>query len=76
MSASVAFSDVETMLKHCADGYTLRIATHYRIVKYNGKVFRSLPKHDTIELGHLRKMVRYLEISRDCANNFLPLWSH
>ena len=45
----------------------MRLATHSRVVAFNGKVYRGLPKHDEIELGHIRKMVRYLEIDRDCA---------
>ncbi|HVM93592.1 MAG TPA: hypothetical protein VMT67_12310 [Terriglobales bacterium] len=67
MSASAAFADVKRMLDDCAKGYTWRLANHSRVVIYNKKVYRSLPKFDDIELGHIRKMVRYLEISQDCA---------
>ena len=67
MSASVAFADVKKMLDGCAPGYTLRLANHSRVVTYNNKVYRTLPKSDNIELGHIRKMVRHLEINRECA---------
>jgi len=73
MSASVLFKDVEAMLKQCAEGSTWRVATHFRIVKYNNRVFPALPKHDSIELGHIRKMIRYLGIDRDCAKKILPV---
>jgi hypothetical protein len=69
MSASATYADVERMLKECAKGHTVRLATHSRVVSYNGKVYRALPKFDKIELGHIRKMVRYLEIDQDCARS-------
>ncbi len=36
------------------------------MVKYRGLVFPTLPKHATIELGHIRKMVRHFSI-QECA---------
>jgi len=73
MSASAPFKDVEAMLKECAKESVWRLATHSRVVSFNGKTYRSLPKHDSIELGHLRKMIRYLGINQDCAKKFLPI---
>ena len=73
MSLSASFRDVERMLKDCAPEFTLRLATHSRVVKYNGKVYPSLPKHKDIELGHIRKMIQYLGIDRDCASKHLPI---
>jgi hypothetical protein len=67
MSASVAYSDILRMLEKCAVGSNVRLATHSRVVSYNGKVFRDLPKFQNIELGHIRKMVRHLGIDPDCA---------
>jgi hypothetical protein len=72
MSASVAFGDVERMLEKCAAGFTLRLATHSRVVVFNGRTYPSLPKFDKIELGHIRKMVRHLQINRDCASKYVP----
>ena len=67
MSASASFDDVKRMLDDCAPGYTIRLANHSRVVTYNGKVYRALPKHKTIELGHIHKMIRYLGINQTCA---------
>ena len=60
------------MLKRCADGYEIRTATHHRIVNYDDQTFRTLPKHDNIELGHIRSMVRHLGIDRECASESIP----
>lgn len=72
MSASVSFRSVSKMLEDCAPGAMVRLATHSRVVEYNGKVYRKLPKHDNIELGHIRKLIRNLEIDRDCAAKHIP----
>ena len=72
MSATAHYSDVQRMLEECAPGSTIRLATHSRVVTHNGKVYRSLPKFDNLELGHIRKMVRYLEIDRECAKRHVP----
>jgi hypothetical protein len=66
MSASIGFDEVKKMLDECASGYTIRLANHSRVVKFNGKLYRTLPKFKEIELGHVRKMVRHFEI-KDCA---------
>ena len=67
MSASAAFADIKKMLDECAPGHTLRLANHSRVVTYNNKLYRTLPKFDNIELGHIRKMVRHLGINQECA---------
>jgi len=72
MSASTSFSQVEKMLKECAPGYTIRLATHSRVIQFGGKVFRAFPKHDPVENGHIRKLVRTLGISTACASKRLP----
>ncbi len=55
------------MLESCAPGYSIRLANHSYVVKYNGLVYPSLPKFKNIELGHVRKMVRHLGIDWNCA---------
>ncbi len=72
MSASAAFSTIEKMLKDCAPGSTVRLANHSRVVHFAGRAYPSLPKFDNIEHGHIRKLVRYLGISVDCAAKHLP----
>jgi hypothetical protein len=72
MSVSADFSDIEKMLKKCAPGYTVRVTTHSRQVRFEGKVYPSLPKHKAIEHGYIRKLVSFLGISIDCASRHLP----
>jgi hypothetical protein len=57
------------MLEKCAPGSSIRLANHYRMVYFNGKTFRQLPKFQDIELGWVRKMVRHLGIDSDCAKS-------
>ena len=72
MSASTSLSQVLKMLDQCAPGYTIRLATHSRVIQFGNKVYRTFPKHDPMENGHIRKMVRYLGISLSCASKHLP----
>ena len=72
MSASAAYSQIEKMLQDCAPGSSVRLANHSRVVSYGELTYRSLPKFDSIEYGHIRKMVRFLYISEDCAHKHLP----
>ena len=67
MSASVRQADVFRMLDECAAGHTKRRGTHCWLVTYRGKTYRSLPDYAEIEFGHVRKMVRFLGIDKDCA---------
>jgi len=39
---------------------------------YNGKVYRNFPKHENIELGHIRKLIPNLEINGDYAAKYIP----
>jgi hypothetical protein len=72
MSASTAFSQVEKMLKECAPGSVIRLATHSRVIHFGNKVYRNFPKHDPVENGHIRKLIRFLEIKHACASKHLP----
>ena len=58
------------MLEKCAQGFDIRRTTHGYRVKWNGKLFPDLPKHDPVQIGHVRKMVRHLGIDNDCAQSF------
>ncbi len=55
------------MLDGCAAGHSRRRGTHCWLVTYNGKTYRSLPDYANIEIGFVRKMVRFLGINKDCA---------
>ena len=61
------------MLAHCAPGHTRVATTHYWCVRFGAKTYQSLPlgahgrrKIPSIQVGHVRAMVRQLGIS-DCA---------
>lgn len=59
------------MLNECAPGYTIRLANHSRVIHFGGKVYRTFPKADPVENGHIRKLVRFFDISA-CAATHLP----
>lgn len=47
------------------------MATHSRVVTYNDRVYRALPKYAEIHLQHVRKMVRNLAIDQECARRYV-----
>jgi hypothetical protein len=53
----------------CAPGHSRRLGTDSWVITYGGKAYRTLPKHDNIELGHVRKMIRHVGIHKDCARS-------
>lgn len=67
MSASARYADVLRMLEDCASGFSVRLATHSRVISFGGRVYRTFPKFPDIERGHIRKMIRYLGINAECA---------
>jgi hypothetical protein len=71
MSASTHLSSVIKMLDECAPGYTIRLANHSRVIQFGTKGYRTFPKHDPMENGHVRKLVRFLGIM-PCASKHLP----
>ncbi len=71
MSASTSLSEVEKMLQQCAPGYKIRLANHSRVIHFSGMMYRTFPKHDPVENGHVRKLVRFFGISV-CASKRLP----
>lgn len=67
------------MLERCAPGHTVVTRVHYHLIRYRERSYPALPlgKHGKrenppIEIGHIRKMVRQLEIDPDCARQALP----
>lgn len=54
------------MLAVCAPTFNWRLANHCRVFTYKGKIYRSFPKQDKIELGHIRSLARHFGIL-DCA---------
>lgn len=60
------------MLEECAPNSTVRVATHVRVLEYNGKVVRNIPKHKEVRVGHIRHAVRHLGIDHECAKRHIP----
>jgi len=61
------------MLDECAPANTRRLSDHFWRITYNGKTYASFPKHDEVEVGHIRKMLRFLGIDQDCAKKHLEI---
>jgi hypothetical protein len=72
MSALVGYDVVTKMLEDCAKGHNIFLADHFRRVLFNKKTYPSLPKAKEIEIGHIRSMVRHLEINQECATKHIP----
>ena len=76
---TVPLKRVFEMLDHCAKGYKPKEKPHYWCILYNGKIYPNFPKgphggkNPDIEIGHIKKMIRFLGIPLDCAENFLPI---
>jgi hypothetical protein len=72
MSASKSFADVQRMLSECAPGHTIRLTDHYRRVKFGDLFYPSLPKTKTIEVGHIRKLIRHFKIEKCAEKHGMP----
>jgi hypothetical protein len=75
----VALKDIWKMLDDCAPGHTRKAREHNHLIQFAGRAFPSLPlgKHGKrenprIEVGHVKQMVRQLEIDQDCVKGHLP----
>jgi hypothetical protein len=79
-SGRVRLGAIFEMLDKCASGYSVRELTHQWRVTFNGKPFflqlgkraRKSVNRREIEIGHIRKMVRHLELDPDCVEKHLP----
>ena len=66
------------MLAICASGFSVEPKKHKQWVRYNGKTFR-LPKgkhgqvDPEIQKGHIKRLVRRLEIDAECAKQHLDI---
>jgi hypothetical protein len=76
---TIPLADIWAMLDHCAKGYTKQRKKHHWWVYFNDKSFRSLPlgkhgkgTHVSIEVGHVRQMVRLFGIE-ECAASVIQL---
>jgi len=70
------------MLATCAPGHTRKERDHHWVVMFNGRTFPSLPKgphgkrtNPGIQIGHVRQMVRLLEVEA-CAKQQIETLSN
>jgi hypothetical protein len=75
----IALKDIWRMLDDCAPGHTRKAREHNHCIQFEGRIFPSLPlgkhgkrKNPQIEAGHVKQMVRQLEIDPDCTKRHLP----
>ncbi|MFP3939308.1 MAG: hypothetical protein ACLF0P_03280 [Thermoanaerobaculia bacterium] len=73
----VPWKHIRKMLDECAPGWRYRDKTHKRWVYYGDYPIFRLPlgphgkrQHHSIEVGHVKAMVRHLEIE-ECARRIL-----
>ena len=70
----VPVKSLYAMLEQCAPGFKTIPKDHSTWVLYKGKTyFRGIPKYSEISIGHIRHMIRFLEIDMDCARKHLPV---
>lgn len=74
------------MLDRCASGWIKTETDHYFCITWKAKTYPSFPKgkhgsknkgqkqaQASVEVGHIRHMVRQLEIDEKCAKKHLPV---
>jgi len=74
----VRLGEILKAIRICAPGARVVLKTHHYWVFSQARVFRGLPKgsgrNDTaaeVEFGHVRKMVRMLDLDRECFERLL-----
>jgi hypothetical protein len=75
----VPIKDIWAMLDSCAPGHTRRLREHNYVVYFGKESFPTLPvgKHGKrenpgIQVGHVRQMVRQLNLDLECVKRLLP----
>ncbi len=61
------------MLSECAPSHTIDETDHYYRIRFKTKTYPSFPKQLQIDVGHIRKMIRHLEIDMACAKKHLAV---
>ena len=75
----VRMKAIRTMLDECAPGHSFEEKKHPIWITWQGRTFLGLPigergKDDPeIQVGKVRKMIRFLGIEMDCAKRHLPI---
>jgi hypothetical protein len=75
----VRLKAIWSMLDQCAPGHKRKKRIHKWLISWKGKSYPSLPTGEhgkrtdpQIELGHIKKMIRFLGIDLDCAKSEIP----
>ena len=71
---------VQKMVTHCAPGSIWKEKKHHHWVQWRDRIYTAIPlgPHGrrakvTVYAGHVRSMVRYLQIDPECAARFIPV---
>ena len=57
----------------CAPGWRPKPYTHNSCIMYGKRTFPSFPKHDRVDVGHIKRMIKHLGIDMDCARQHLKV---
>lgn len=74
-----SLNDVFTMLDKCVPGHKRKLKTHYWVIMFQKKTYNTFPKgkhgdkNPDIEIGHIKKLIRHLNIDIDCAKKYLSI---
>lgn len=73
---TVKLSVVWEMLDHCAKGHSRHEGRHNWTIRFAGTTYPSFPagahtKKKEIEIGHVRRLVRYFGL-QECAKKHFP----
>lgn len=77
----VKLSKIRKMLRKCAPGFSEALKTHHRAFVWEGKAaFLPSGEHGVdnpeIEIGHLKKLIRLLDLDLDCVRRHLREIAH
>ncbi len=80
MARLVSLDDVWAMLDKCLAGYTKKASKEYWTITFKGRSYRSVPvgphgrkNRVSVESGHIRSLVRFFEIGKDCYSPLIDL---
>jgi len=78
-SGLIPLKQLWKMLESCAPGYQKEAREHNWLVTWNDRSYPTLPRgphgkreNPGIERGHIRQLIRQLEVPQDCAKKHLP----
>jgi hypothetical protein len=79
----IELKTIWALLDRCAPGYTAETREHNFCIRYIGRTYPRLPrgehkkqgkgKNPQIQMGHVRQMIRQLQLDEDCCREFIRL---